>query len=371
MAGEEAPAAAPPSFGAYLELSLTALINAPGAFARLAALPAPSPVASFLAALIWGAAYFALNLVHASLAGSELLKAFQPWQIGAVAVVGLGAWSALFLLASSLLYGVGRTLGKEGDFDRALCVAAVTLAAAPASALCSWLPAVWFLPTVISAWIAACGLAKLFAADAWGARGVCAVLAGLALGAQFGAGVAAERYAAASAVAAAAASPASVGTNLRDLQAQMQNVQALTTQSLQAAKPQASGLDLLRGGGADAPDDQQQPASPEDIRRRAVDATANAAELNKSLLAMLDSILPMVNNPAMTAKMTPAQKADFAEVNKMIGELKNSIATNEQMTEKERERRMQKVQELTMRMMTSSLAAMPALPPAGAVKKKK
>ena len=245
---KEAPPPKAPALPELLELSLTALVNAPGVFARLEARPAPGPGAIFAAALFWGGLFFALNLVQIALSNPALLQSYPAWQIGAVGLLGLGAWASLYLLASSLLYGLGRGLGSAGDFDRALLVAAVALAAAPVQALSRLLPAAWFVPALLAAWIAACGLAALFKADAWAARGVCAVLAAAVLGLQYGTGLMVDKYSAAAQMAAVAAQAAPTADQMAELQRQMQQVQAAAAQGPAAGAPPRGAPGGPRGG---------------------------------------------------------------------------------------------------------------------------
>jgi hypothetical protein len=361
---KEAPAPAP-GLVELLELSLTALVNAPGAFARLDARPAPGPGAAAAAALAWGALFFALNLVHVALSRPDFLRAYPAWQIAVVGVVGLGAWASLYLLASSLLYGLGRALGTAGDFDRALLVTAFALAAAPVHALARWVPAAWPAPVLLAAWIAACGLAVLFKANPWAARGVCAAAAAGVLGVQYGAGLVAQRYSGAARLAASAAQSGPTAEELADLQRQMRQVQELALQTPALAAPQGSapaggsGLDLLRGpAGEEDPE-----ARPTEVQQLAqLNAQGDAA--NRSMVAMLDSITPLLNNPAITRSMGPQQKADYAELTGMIQQLKADAAANTITSPAEQQAKMMKIQGLVMRMMSAGIATpKPQAPP--------
>lgn len=361
----EAPAPAP-GFVELLELSLTALVNAPGVFAKLDARPAPGPGTAAAAALAWGGLFLGLNLVHVALSNPAFLRAYPAWQIAAVGVVGLGAWASLYLLGSTLLYGLGRALGSGGDFDRALLVAAFALAAAPVHALARWVPAAWPVPILLAAWIAACGLGVLFKAAPWAARGVCAALAAGVLGLQYGAGLIVERYSGAARMAASAAQAAPSAEELADLQQQMRQVQELALQTPALAAPQgaapaggSSSLDLLRGpAGEEAPE-----ARPTEVQQLAqLNAQGDAA--NRSMVAMLDSITPLLNNPAITRSMGPQQKADYAELTGMIQQLKADAAANTITSPQEQQAKMMKIQSLVMRMMSAGIAMpKPQAPP--------
>jgi hypothetical protein len=365
LAAKEPPAPVRPSLGELFEESLAALVNTPGVFLRLDQRPAPSPVASFALALAWGGVFFALNLVHVLIATPAVLAPYPAWQVAAVGLLGLGIWAAFFLLGGSFLYGLGRTLGPSGDFDRALVVAALALVAAPIQALCGWVPALWFLPTVLSAWIVACGLHGLFKADAWTARGLCALLAAGALGLQYAGSLAVERYAQA---ALRASQPGPPAAQFRDLQQQVQQIQALAVPPLAAttapSAPGASSLDLLRGPGGNEP---ARAPSNEERRQQLAQMSAQGDAMNKSVAAMLDSMLPMLNNPALTKNMSPQQKADFAELNKIIAEMKDGMTSNAALTPQESRQQMARIQNLMMRMLSAAPAMPkpPAAPPEG------
>lgn len=360
---KEAPAPAP-GLVELLELSLTALVNAPGAFARLDARPAPGPGTAAAAALAWGGLFFGLNLVHVALSSPALLRSYPAWQIAAVGLVGLGAWASLYLLGSTLLYGLGRALGSGGDFDRALLVAAFALAAAPVHALARWVPAAWPVPILLAAWIAACGLGALFKANPWTARGVCAALAAGMLSLQYGAGLIVERYSGAARLAASAAQAGPTAEELADMQKQLRQVQELALQTPALAAPQgaspagSSGLDLLRGpAGEEAPG-----ASPTQVEQLAqLNTQADAA--NRSMVAMLDSITPLLSNPAITRGMGPAQKADYAELTRMIQQLKADAAANTITSPAEQQAKMMKIQGLVMRMMSAGISMPKPQPP--------
>ncbi len=334
-APEKKEAPSPPPLGELFELSLTSLVNAPGVFARLAARPAPRPAAALLVALAWGAVFFALNLIHAVIANPAALQAYAPRSIAAVGFVALGAWTVLYLLGASFVYGLGRALGGAGNFDRALLLAAIMLAAAPVQALCAWFPTAWVLPTFIAAWTLACGLNALFQANLWIARGVCALLAAGVLALQYGAGLVVEKYSAAARLAAIAAQSAPSAQQLIELQQQMQQVQN--------PQPGPSSLDLLRGpGDLDAP-----PAGPLPPMGSAGDA------MNKSVVNMLDAMTPMLDNPAITQNMTPQQKADYTELKQMIQDMKKTMTENTASSPQERQTQMIKIQQLMMRMMNA------------------
>lgn len=362
---KEAPAPKAPGAAELLELSLHALVNAPGVFRGLAERPAPGPGASLAAALAWGAAFFALNLVHLGLSYPKMLQAYPPWMVGVVFACGLGLWTALFLLGSSFIYAAGRALGSGGDFDRALLVSAVALAAAPIQALCSFFPMAWTVPALLAAWILASGLSSQFKTDPWAARGVCAALAAAVLGLQFGTGVLVERYAAPARLAASAAQGAPSPEQLNDLQKQLEQMQTLTEQAQAgtAPAPNQSGLDLLSGP-AGSP---QAPAAPTQ-REQLAAMSAQGDAMNRSVLGMLESVEPMLNNPAITQNMTQLQKSEFAELKQHLAQMKADIASGKITTPAEQQAKMLRIQGLVMRMMSAGMSMPKAAPAPEAAK---
>ncbi|MEQ1920614.1 MAG: Yip1 family protein, partial [Elusimicrobiota bacterium] len=317
---------------------------------------------------VWGASFFALNVLHVLIANPAALQAYPAWQVGAIAFFGLGLWTALYLLGASLFYGLGRMLGSAGDFDRALLAATVTLTVAPVQAMCNWFPMAWVAPSVLAAWIAACGLSALFKADPWASRGVCAVLAAGVLALQYGAGLIVEKYSAAAQLAAVAAQAAPAASQIAELQQQMLQVQALAEQVQQNAQaPGAAGtssLDLLRGPAGDAT-----PTPGPDMNQQIDQMKAQGDAMNKSAIAMLDSIAPMLNNPIFTKNMSPQQKSDFIALKALIQDLKTDMADNKISSPQEQQAKMIKVQQLMMRVLSSGMTLpKTAAPAAGAQK---
>lgn len=361
------PAPLPPKLGELFELSLTALLNAPGVFAGLEARPSPSPGISLVTALAWGAAFFALNLLHVAIANPAALQAYQTWQIGAIALCGLGLWTALYLLGASLFYGLGRALGSAGDFDRALLAATVTLAAAPVQAVCAWFPMAWVAPSILAAWIAACGLSALFKADPWASRGVCTVLAGGVLALQYGAGLVVEKYSAAAQFAAVAAQAAPAASQLAELQQQMLQVQAAAEQAQQNVQAPGvtgkSSLDLLRGPAGET----ATPPGPA-MNQKIDQMRAQGDAMNRSAITMLDSISPMLNNPVLTQNMSLEQKSDFVALKTMIQDMKTDMSNNKITSPQEQQAKMLKIQQLMMRVLSSGMTMPKAAAPAAGAK---
>ena len=83
-----------------------------------------------------------------------------------------------------------------------------------------------------------------------------------------------------------------------------------------------------------------------------------------SAVGMLDAMTPMLSNPQVTARMTRAQKAQFLEMNAMIKQLRDEMASGRAVPPAEMSRRVARIQQLALSLM-SAVAAPPApAPPA-------
>ncbi|MBI3566261.1 MAG: hypothetical protein HY079_13780 [Elusimicrobia bacterium] len=368
-----APPPAPPGAGELLESALAGLAG-PAAFRALAARPAPSTATAGAFALSAGAASLAVGLAHAVVESPGLLGRFSPPMIAAVAVAALGLYGSVTLLLAVMLYGLGNALGGKGDFDRGLQAAAMMSVLWPAQMMCNWFPLAWVLPSALAAWLAANALEGLFAAKPWTARTVCAVLGAGALAMITIARVvgerAAESAAAAQAMTQAAASEADLARQLQTVAARMQALPDAGPPSGgpgTAARPATSGLDLLRGGEegqAAAPE----PAAPAAQAAQAVQA-AQGAQTNAS--GMLDSLAPLLDNPAMSKNLTAAQKAEMQELQAVMADLRAQMASGHSLSNADYAKKMQRLQALTMAMMAAAAAqTAPAAPPTPAPEKK-
>lgn len=117
------------------------------------------------------------------------------------------------------------------------------------------------------------------------------------------------------------------------------------------AAPRASGLDLLRRPDGAAPGDSLPPAP--------ADAPARARDLQRSAAGMLDSLAPMLDDPAMTRRMTPEQKAEMKELRAAVDDLRAQIAAGRSLSDAEFAKRMERLQRLTMKMMSAGAGVAP------------
>lgn len=354
---EDTPAAAPPATPAtapglteLFEQSLMSLALAPSVFGAAALRPAPSFGAAAGLILASGAAALAVGLGT----NQDFLQRFPPAMIAVMAAAALGIYASLLLLFAVLLYGLGRSLGGTGDFDRALQAAAAVSLLTPLQAICGGFPVVWALPPVAAAWVAAGALEKLFKADPVPVRAACALLAAAAIGLQFAGklfiGRAGQAY--------ALTQTASQAMRLNDeLVRQMQAMPAPDAAGVTApAATGTSGLDLLRGPEDDAP------ASPPVAAAPAAPAQ-DTAQLEQHASDMLTSLTPMLETAAASGKLSPQQKSDMKELQKLMKDLQEQMKPGaKRLSPAEEAKNMAQIQQMTMRMMSMSMQAAPPGP---------
>lgn len=368
-AATAAPPPQAPGLGELFEKSLLGIVS-PGVYRALAARPAPSFGAAAGLAAACGAASMAVNLAHTAVESPGFFARFSPPIMAAVGMAALGLYASVTLLLAVMLYGMGRAMGGTGDFDRGLQAAAMMSVLWPAQMMCNWFPLAWVLPSALAAWVAACALEGLFGARPWPARTVCAVLGAGALGLQTIARAVGEKAQDALAATQVAAQAAGAQADLAR-QIQAVQAQALATAASAPAQPApgtipgapaaTSGLDLLRGGPSD-----DGPAPAESAPTAPQAAVAQARVMQAGAAGMLDSIMPMISNPALTKNMTAAQKADLKELQDLMADLKAQLNSGHSVSDAAFAQKMQRMQALSLKMMTAAAAAQTAAPPPAA-----
>jgi hypothetical protein len=349
-----APPAGPPGLGALFESAVTAAYD-PSEFRRAAARPAPGFGAAGGLALAAGAAALGINWAHAVVSNPGFIQRFSPPILAAVAVAALGLYSSLLLILAVLLYAMGNGCGGKGGFERGLQAVAMLSILVPLQMLCNWFPLAWIVPALLAGWVASGALEGLFLAPAGPARAICAVLAAGAIGLQFVGREMADRardaYALAQPVAGAADEQAKLASELRAVQDRTQDIQSALSAS--AAAPASSpapvsSLDLLRGG-LDSVAAQPQNAAP-----AAAAIAAPPPALASSAAGMLDAVAPLLASIAASKNATPEMKADFKELNGLIGDLKGQLASGKPVDRAVFAQKMARYQQLLVKVMTES-----------------
>ena len=333
-----------PDLSELFELSLLAPFS-PAVFRTAAARPAPSFGTAMGLALSTGMAAAAIQLAKIAVADSNFLENAAPTTIASVAAIALFLYVVFFLMFAALLGGLGRALGGKASFERGLQAAAMLSVLGPVQMLCNGFPIAWALPSALAAWVAAGALAGLFEAKPWPARSLCAVLAAGAIGAQ------------------------AVGRDLADRALMTYQTTQLISQSMRAfpapvvldttaplnesAPPLAtSGLDLLRGPDDGGSTPQMPAAADMGIGRPPPNIPAGA-------VVMLDAISPMLNNPALTRKMSAPQKEDLKRLQLLIASMKENMASGKSTRDPAFAKNMADLQRLTMKMMAVGIQVAP------------
>ena len=86
----------------------------------------------------------------------------------------------------------------------------------------------------------------------------------------------------------------------------------------------------------------------------------DAAEVQRHASAMLGSLAPMLNDPALTRNMSPQQKSDLKDLQALMKDLQAQMQPGAaRLSEAEQARRMAQIQRMTMRMMLSAAMRTP------------
>lgn len=355
-----------PSLGESFERSLLGLLRGRSAYASLAERPAPSYGSLTFLALGFAASALALNAALTAVSQPSLLGRYPVWFYAAVAAAALGLCLAGLLLLSALLYGLGKALGGDAGFARGYQAAAMLFALAPVQSLAGLLPLAWVAPSALFAWAGAGALAGLLRASFPGALAACALLAGLSVAGQ---AVARAAYANAQrelsqvqAVMQAGAGAADAAAMLRSIQAQQgadpDRLPSLEGSALGPPPPSSGGssLDLLRGDGGAAASSPVSPAAEKAMLQQGDALRANVE-------GMVASILPLLDNPAISRNLDAQGKADMAEIRGILAKLNGQSAAGT-INAQDHAKTMQRIQEITMRLMMSSMKnAAPARAP--------
>lgn len=356
-----------PGLGELAERALTALMLGHSAYAPLATRPAPSYGTMTLLALGFAALALALNAALTAVAQPALLGRYPAWFYAAVTAGALGISLAWLLLSATVLFALGKALGGKAGFERGYLAASMLFALAPVQSLASLLPYAWLAPSLLFAWAGAGALAGLLGAGFPGALTVCSMLAALSIAGQ---GVARAVYAKSQQVLAqsqALMTPGGAADAAALMQAvrQMQQLQAgggapapvigdmgeapAGEGQAPASAPGGSSLDLLRGDGEGGP--QRGPSRAEQAQM-----LQQGDALRVQAVAMLESTLPMMENPAITKGLDAQGKKDLAELKTLLTRLKSQASTDAKISDQEFDATMQKIQAMSMRVMAAGMS---------------
>ena len=170
---------AAPSFFELVEATVTAGVKPFAAFEAAAARPAASFLTATTNGLVWFGIFFAVNLVHASVAyPGKISQAAAVTGLGstAVAVVAVFAFFVAILgmaVSASGLAGLARVMGGQGGFSRAYQAVSMMGILLPVQAMILWFPMAGFIPVIATGVLAAAALEKSLGAKPAPARLVC------------------------------------------------------------------------------------------------------------------------------------------------------------------------------------------------------
>ena len=359
------PAAPPPvapGLGELFERSLQGLVMGRSAYSPLAERPAPGYGAMTLLAVLYAVAGLSFSAALTAVSDPRQLGAYPPWMYAVVGAAALGVSLAWLLLSSAVLFGLGKALGGDGGFERGYQAAAMLFALAPVQALASMFPLAWVAPSVLFAWAGAGAMSGLLRANFAGAMAACAMLGGLSVAGQ---AVARAAYAKSQEVVAQSQALLQAGEAAGQAAVLMQALQQVPSSPppVDGAAP-ASSLDMLR-----VPEEAGAPAEgPTPAAQAALLKQGDALRVNAE--GMIESILPMLENPAITKNLDAQGKADMKEMRDLLADIKKKSAAGT-IDSRYHTEMLQKIQALSMRVMMSSMRApaAPAAPPASGKKK--
>lgn len=367
------PAEAPPraqSLGRLLEETLTAPVRPFGLFGELAREKPPGYALLLANALIFAVLMFAVNLVSVAVSQPAALARYNAPLAAVVAAVGLTLAALGGFAAAGLLHLAALLCGGGASFARSYQAVSMSSGIALLWALLGHLPAGWALTLAWGAFVACAAVERLHAAPALRARAVFAGLATVALLGAWSVKLAAERFLAPYRMMAEQA------RGIRDIQQTIQRIQPVEGSNpaqetsaqaqqrlfeqlhqLQMAQPESktadtaapsrSGLDLI----------QQQGLPPE-----AAAPQVNARQLqevNKAAAGMVQSVLPLLNNPALTKGMPPEQAKQLEGLTQMLQELQGNLQSGKPMTPEQQRRLMQQYQQAMIRLLAQPPTPVP------------
>lgn len=349
-----------PSLGESLEAALQALIRPGSVYGALAARPAPGAGTSLAAGVALAAAGAALAVALAAVGDPGALAGQPPERIALAGAAAILLSSIALTLAAALMLALGRTLGQGGDFARALQAVSLLAVLSPLHAVLGAVPYGWLGAHAAAAWLGGNALASFFKAGLGPALGVCAALAFIGAGGEAVARVFAAKaravYDAQKAVAQMASGTSDVARQLQAMQDQMR-LAAEAQSAMPAAAGRTSSLDLLRGPDGEAP-------PPSEVRPQLQAIAAQGQAIQQNAMGMMDSLMPMLNNPAVLNAMPPAQRESMKELNAMMAQMRSDMATGRKIPPQERAERMARIQKMMTGLMSSSAGVQRPAPPA-------
>lgn len=307
-----------PRLGRLLEETLTAPFVAPSLFTRLARSPAPGYGLLAANTAVYYSLAVAVNLARSLLDGGSALS---PALLAAAAAGASALAVALSFAGAGLLHALCLLAGGGGDFRRTYQLVSLLSFLFVIQSMLNWTPLLWALPVPWAAFLAASGCRGLHQAPRTRAWAVFGSLGLLLLGCQWAARRELSRF---------LQQTEPMGRSTEQLQQDLQALQQAfpllpgATEALSAGPALAapgrlpSSLELLSGSGV-APLDADQDEGPAGGAALAPAASPRDVQAMRDQTSqMMDSLLPMLDNPAVTRMLGPEQKAQLDEIAKML-----------------------------------------------------
>lgn len=359
------------SLGRLLEETLTAPVRPVALFTQLAQEGVPGYGLLLANALVFSAAMFAVNLARVAASDPAAVARYPAHLTAVVGVTALALAAAGSFLAAALLHAAARLAGGGGGFSRSYQAVSMMSASALLWSLLGHFSSGWAVALAWSVLLACAAVERLHQAPALRTRAVFAALGLFALLGTWSAKLATQRVLAPYRMMAEqmkgiqnitqtlekiqpvnGANP----TEEPSAQAQklLQELQRLQTVEPEAgstnpADPSRSGLDLIKQqaplGAGSAPMDPKQ-----------------LQAVNKAAANMMQSVMPMLNNPELTKGLDPEQAKQLQGLTQMVRQLQDNLQSGKPTTPQQQQEMMRRSQEMMMQLLSRPPAPPPGKP---------
>lgn len=364
-APKPAPPPEAPSLGEFLEATMTA-VPYPGVFVKMGERPAPGYPVMLANLLAFWALALVIRVVRELVAGTP---GFDPVMLLAPSALALFAVACFSVPGSVVVHALALLSGGQGDFKRSFQLVSMISSVAVIDALLSFAPGLWFVRSLIAAWLLAEGAMALHKAQPPRARTVFSFLAAVGIAAQWQAQRLAER-----------AMERQAAAILRESMQQLTPLLPGAQDARPGGRPSTS-LDLLQnsGGGSslsplspgettyEQPQDRMQVTRPGSQPPAQEDPGLRAMQLQ--MAGMVDALKPLLTNPQMTGRMAPEQRKQIDILLGVLEQQKQAMASGQMISPAQQKKNMELMMQLQAQMM-QQMAAPPA-PPAAKKKEKR
>ena len=322
-----------PPYGlpALLRDHLTAPLRPGALFEQKARAPAPGYLIMAANVTVFTIAMFAINAAYFAMKFPMIFSAGIAWIPTALAGIVMAVMGS-FILAG-LVHALALMAEGQAPYARSYQIVSLLSLIGPLQALSAWISGTWLVAPLVGACLSVIGLERLHKSQPLKTR---VLVCALTLFALIGARCAVSRL----------EQQAALFQTLRALpqapaQAQNHPPEPILPQSQPAnpAAPQAapSSLDMIRAPQMDA--QQQAPAA----------SYQTPAPIPKEGVDMFDSMMPMLDNPALTKGLSPRQTKQMEKLKALMRQLQQDIRKS--MTPEQRAKNLMEFQQATGELM--------------------